>query len=66
MPIRVNGKHCEVAPGITITGLLAHLNLDGRQLVVEHNRQIVPHQQYSERVLRDGDCLEIIHFVGGG
>ena len=42
------------------------LKLDCLQVVVEHNKAIIPRQRLDETHLHDGDTLEVIHFVGGG
>jgi len=33
---------------------------------VELNREIVPRASWQATALKDGDRLEIVHFVGGG
>ncbi len=66
MHIDVNGKAREVETGLSVAGLLSELDLDGRLVVVELNRQIVRHTERSEMLLRAGDRIEIVHFVGGG
>ena len=40
--------------------------MKGDRVAVELNREIVPRSQWDETQLRDGDHLEIVHFVGGG
>ena len=60
---------CSVAAqvdGRTVAGLLEDLELDGRLVVVELNRQIIRRTEIAEVALRDGDRIEIVHFVGGG
>ena len=64
--IEVNGKDREVAEGRTVAGLLKDLELDGRLVVVELNRQIVRRTETEDLTLKDGDRIEIVHFVGGG
>lgn len=64
--IEVNGKDREVADGRTVAGLLEDLELDGRLVVVELNRQIIRRTEIEDVVLREGDQIEIVHFVGGG
>lgn len=64
--IEVNGKPRDIAEGRTVSGLLEDLELDGRLVVVELNRQIVRRTEIDEVVLQDGDRLEIVQFVGGG
>jgi sulfur carrier protein len=36
------------------------------RLAVELNREIVPRDRWPQTHLKDGDRLEIVHFVGGG
>jgi sulfur carrier protein len=36
------------------------------RVAVEVNREVVPRNRWAETPLRDGDRLEIVHFVGGG
>lgn len=64
--VEVNGKDREVSDGRTVAGLLEDLALDGRLVVVELNRQIIRRTEIADAVLRDGDRIEIVHFVGGG
>jgi thiamine biosynthesis protein ThiS len=35
-------------------------------VAVELNRNIVPRTDWAATVLRNGDRLEVVHFVGGG
>jgi thiamine biosynthesis protein ThiS len=35
-------------------------------VAVERNEEIVPRSAYAEIWLAGGDCLEIVHFIGGG
>jgi thiamine biosynthesis protein ThiS len=64
--ITVNGERREVPEGTTVADLLARLGLDERVIVVEHNREILRRPRYGEVTLREGDELELVHFVGGG
>ena len=63
----VNGEPRHAPPGASVADLLRSLDLDPRMVVVERNREILRDRATlgSER-LRDGDVLEIVHFVGGG
>ncbi len=64
--VEVNGKDREVRDGRTVAGLLEDLELDGRLVVVELNREIVRRTEIEDVALQDGDRIEIVHFVGGG
>ena len=66
MTIRLNGEPYEIAGPVTISALLAHLNIDPRIVAVEHNVAIVKRQQYDQTVVTEGDEVEIVRFVGGG
>lgn len=64
--LTVNGDPRSVPGPATLTDLLGHLRLDPRMVVVELNREIIRRQFLSDRQLKDGDSVELVHFVGGG
>ncbi|MBW2504882.1 MAG: sulfur carrier protein ThiS [Deltaproteobacteria bacterium] len=64
--IILNGRPHELDDKATIDSLLASLQLDRNQVVVELNRQIVPRDRFSQTDLAEGDKLEVVQFVGGG
>ncbi|RMH37273.1 MAG: sulfur carrier protein ThiS [Deltaproteobacteria bacterium] len=64
--ITVNGAVRQVSAGTTVAGLIADLGLDRTRVAVERNRDIVPRARYDDAVLRPGDAVEIVTFVGGG
>ncbi len=67
MKLTINGDlYKGLTQGLSVTGLLAYLNLPKGKIAVEHNLAIVPKSQHDTVLLADGDILEIIHFIGGG
>ena len=62
----VNDEPRELDAGATVADLVAVLELGPRRIAVEVNRAIVARAEYAATALRDGDAVEIIHFVGGG
>lgn len=64
--INLNGKEREVARDITVSTLLDELGLVPGMVVVERNREILSRDSYPTVRLREGDRLELVHFVGGG
>jgi len=50
----------------TLSTLLDALNMKSDRVAVELNRDIVPRDRWPQTTLKDGDRLEIVHFVGGG
>ena len=66
MTITLNGDPHEVAGPLTLTALLAQLNIDPRRVAVEHNLTVVKRALYDSTQIQDGDQIEIVNFVGGG
>jgi len=66
MKIRVNGEQKEIADGLTLARLLEELQIRPVRVVVELNRDIVSRDAHGSTLLKEGDALEIVHFVGGG
>lgn len=64
--VTVNGEQRDMPAGLTLTGLLTHLELDPRKVAVERNLEIAPRSAYGDIAIADGDRLEIVQFVGGG
>jgi thiamine biosynthesis protein ThiS len=66
LTIRLNGEPFEISGPVTVSALLAQLNIDPRIVAVEHNVIVVKKQQYDATMVREGDEIEIVRFVGGG
>ena len=63
--VKVNGVAMDIA-GKTVAEYLATTNYDPKRIAVERNGDIVFKSQYGETVLKNGDSLEVVSFVGGG
>ena len=66
MRITLNGDPYEFAEPMTISRLLATLEIDPRRVAVEHNLVIVKRATYDASIVQPGDQVEIVNFVGGG
>ena len=66
LALTVNGEGRVVPGPATVQDLLERLGLDPRGIVVELNRRIIRRPDIGRTALRDGDILELVHFVGGG
>jgi len=66
MKLFINGEERPFVGVATLAELIDHLGMKGDRVAVELNREIVPRAQWNDTRLRDGDRLEIVHFVGGG
>ncbi len=64
--VHLNGRDRDVPEGLTVRGLLEHLELRPELVVVELNREILDRARHAEVEVRRGDTLELVHFVGGG
>ena len=50
----------------TLAALVENMGMKSDRVAVELNREIAPRNQWPQIALKDGDHLEIVHFVGGG
>jgi sulfur carrier protein len=68
MPINitVNGKACAFEQPMSILSLLETMKVPAGSVVVERNREILHRNLFDRVVLKEGDELELIRFVGGG
>ena len=66
MEIIINGEKKETMESISLSSLLKELDLKNETVAVELNLSIVDKKKYDETLLKEGDKLEIVHFVGGG
>jgi sulfur carrier protein len=66
MKITVNGGTKEVAPKTTLVSLITDMGLNPVTVVVECDGKIIKRDEYDSLVLREGNVLELIRFVGGG
>lgn len=64
--VSVNGSLMEIVEGTTVSGLLKILEIGNVPVAVEQNLEIVSKADYGQRVITEGDKIEIVHFVGGG
>ncbi len=66
MKLTVNGDPMNLPEGTALTALLGQLRLRPELVVVELNLNILKREELPQAILREGDQVEIVHFVGGG
>jgi thiamine biosynthesis protein ThiS len=66
MNLYINGETRNFPDQFTLASLIAYLDMKSDRVAVELNREIAPRDRWSQIALKDGDRLEIVHFVGGG
>jgi thiamine biosynthesis protein ThiS len=62
----LNGDQYEFVEPLSISDLLATLDIDPRGVAVEHNLNLVKRDGFDSTVVQPGDQVEIVNFVGGG
>ena len=62
----VNGESRRLPRGVSLLEMLEGLDHDPRGVVVELNQEIVRRPALAEVRVREGDTVELVHFVGGG
>jgi sulfur carrier protein len=69
MKLQINGEERDFGDSLapfTLAALVEILGMKADRVAVELNRDIVPRDRWGETQLKNGDELEIVHFVGGG
>jgi thiazole synthase len=65
LTLTVNGESRRTASA-TVADLVRELGLMPEKVAVERNGEIAPRSTLEQVSLKEGDVLEIVHFVGGG
>lgn len=67
MQIKINGKMESFdAPTVRLTDYLASKGVRPETVAVEINLNIIEKSRYADTLLKAGDEVEIVRFVGGG
>jgi len=66
MEITVNGEKKELESEMTISEFLNILKIKRQALAIELNKSIIKKSEYDSAIIKDGDVIEIVQFVGGG
>lgn len=63
--VKINGEAEDVA-GMTVEEYIDSKGYDKTRIAVEMNLDILSKCEYGVRILKDGDSVEVVSFVGGG
>lgn len=66
MTITLNGEPFALDAPLSVSDLLARLAIDPRRVAVEHNLVVLKRDRFGSTMVRGGDQVEIVNFVGGG
>lgn len=64
--ITLNGKPHALEGQTSVTGLLASLDINPKQVAVAVNGEVVPRDIWAATKVGEGDAVEIVRAVGGG
>ena len=65
MNLIINGDERQLTAE-TLAALVQELGMKSDRVAIELNREIVHKDQWQQTRLKEGDRLEIVHYVGGG
>ena len=63
--IKLNGEICDAA-GQSLAELLRIKGYDKLRIAVGLNGDVAPRNKYADIILKDGDEVDVLHFMGGG
>lgn len=66
MKISVNGDAREYSEGAVVADVIVDLDLSGKRIAIEFNKEILPFAHYSTQTLQTDDSIEIVQAIGGG
>ena len=69
MKIRVNGEEKFITnadKGYSLSEILSQLGYKNNTVIVELNNLIINCESWREKIVKDGDKLEVVSIVGGG
>ncbi len=66
MKIVVNGDTKEVKDNLTLLQLIEELGILSKVMASAVNMEIVKKDDWHIHTLKEGDHIELLHFVGGG
>lgn len=66
IPVTINGEARDLPDELTLDKLLQFLEVAENRVAIEHNRELVKRDRWTQVRVAAGDRLEIVHFVGGG
>ena len=66
MNVYVNGEVKNYPDNCFVAEVVDTMGLTGKKIAIELNKEILPFQNYATQQLQAGDCLEVVHAIGGG
>ena len=64
--INLNGKNRFISSKMSLKSLLNNNKISINKVAIEINKEIINKKKISKIKLKNGDKVEIVHFIGGG
>ncbi len=66
MKVTVNGEVREIETGASLEDLVASIGILNERIAIELNQSVIRKKDWPSTMVKNGDRVEIVHFVGGG
>jgi thiamine biosynthesis protein ThiS len=66
MNIAINGQAKQLPDALKISEMVSQFCKDKTPVIAEVNGKVIQKHQWSEIILKEGDTVELVSFVGGG
>ena len=66
MKIILNGREKEFFDPINLESIIHQFCRNNRQVIAEVNGAVIKKNKWPEKILSEGDTVELVNFVGGG
>ena len=64
--IYLNGEARDIPVETDLVRLLEEFSLPSKRIAIELNKNVIRRPDWPATIIREGDKLEVVHFVGGG
>ena len=64
--IQLNGKKISIKSNFSLEDLLKKYKLFNKKVAIEYNGKIIQKINFKNKLLKNNDKIEIVHFIGGG
>ena len=66
MRIFLNGEETDIKGAGNVADLVDHYHMPPQSILIEHNGVALHPREWRQRILSDGDRIEIVRVVAGG
>lgn len=64
--VKINGKEENIQKGSTVLAVLETKSVRPEMVAVELNGDLLPREEYEQKLLNHGDILEFLYYMAGG